>query len=116
MSEQELSQEFKEHFYALLHQRRSIRKFRKDPVPHVVMDRIIQAGVEAPSGKNRQNWRFYLLEGQKRDDYLSLSQKSWLGIKDVLEKRPEAISLSVHRTIFLYFRRRSRSYALLLVQ
>jgi nitroreductase len=43
--------------------------------------------MEAPSGKNRQNWRFYVLTGEKRNQYLALSQKSWLGIKDVLEKR-----------------------------
>ena len=45
------------------------------------------AGLQAPSGKNRQNWRFFVLSGKKRDEYVKLSQKSWIGIKDVLEKR-----------------------------
>jgi nitroreductase len=71
----------------LLQMRRSIRKYKKDPVPQEVLDRILSAGMNAPSGKNRQNWRFFVLTGKKRDEYLSLSQKSWLGIKDVLEKR-----------------------------
>jgi hypothetical protein len=56
-------------------------------VPREVIERILDAGMEAPSGKNRQNWRFYVLTGEKRNQYLKLSQKSWLGIKDVLEKR-----------------------------
>jgi nitroreductase len=43
--------------------------------------------MEAPSGKNLQNWRFYVLTGKRRDDYLALSQKSWLGIKDKLERK-----------------------------
>jgi nitroreductase len=78
---------FKEEFYRLLEARRSIRKFKKDPVPNEAIARILAAGSQAPSGKNRQNWRFYVLSGQKRDDYLALSQKSWLGIKNILEKR-----------------------------
>jgi len=78
---------FREEFYRLLDARRSIRKFKKSPVPDEVIARILAAGVQAPSGKNRQNWRFYVLSGKKRDEYLALSQKSWLGIKDVLEKR-----------------------------
>jgi nitroreductase len=74
-------------FYKLIESRRSIRKFKTQPVAKEVLERILAAAMEAPSGKNRQNWRFYVLQGQKRDEYLSLSQKSWLGIKDVLEKR-----------------------------
>jgi len=73
--------------YQLLELRRSIRKYKKDPVPPEVLNRVLEAGLNAPSGKNRQNWRFYVLTGKKRDDYLALSQKSWLGVKDTLEKR-----------------------------
>jgi nitroreductase len=78
---------FRDEFYRLLNERRSIRKFKKDSIPREVVERILTAGMEAPSGKNRQNWRFYVLTGEKRDQYLKLSQKSWLGIKDILEKR-----------------------------
>lgn len=81
------SDEFKEQFYRLLETRRSIRKYKKDPVPPELLDKILRAGMQAPSGKNRQNWRFFVVQGKKRDEYLALSQKSWLGIKDVLEKR-----------------------------
>lgn len=49
------------------------------------MERILGAGLQAPSGKNRQNWRFFVVQGTKRDEYLALSQKSWLGIKDILK-------------------------------
>lgn len=73
--------------YKLLQARRSVRKFKKDPVDTVVLERVLAAGMEAPSGKNRQNWRFFVVTGAKRDEYLKLSQKSWLGIKDVLSKR-----------------------------
>ncbi len=79
--------EFKTQFYETLTQRRSIRKFKPDPIARETLDRILMAGMQAPSGKNRQNWRFFVLEGKRRDEYLKLSQKSWLGIKDILEKR-----------------------------
>ena len=83
----DFQQLFIKQFYQLLARRRSIRKYKSDPVPREVVERILQAGMQAPSGKNRQNWRFFVLEGAKRDAYLTLSQKSWLGIKDILEKR-----------------------------
>lgn len=74
-------------FYALLEKRKSIRKFKADHVPQEVLERILEAGFQAPSGKNRQNWRFFVVTGKKRDEYLQYSQKSWLGIKDLLQQR-----------------------------
>ncbi len=79
---------FQENFYRLLQHRKSIRQFKSDPVPHDVLKRILEsAAIHAPSGKNRQNWRFIVLEGSARDEYLQFSQKSWTKIKDILEKR-----------------------------
>lgn len=86
-SSHQFGEEFRSEFYRLLAMRKSIRKYKSTPVPAEVLRRILDAGMQAPSGKNRQNWRFYVLQGAKRDAYLTLSQKSWLGIKDVLEKR-----------------------------
>ncbi len=87
LSNAPFSLEFRAEFYRLLGARRSIRKFQKKDVPEEILDRVLAAALQAPSGKNRQNWRFFVLEKEKRDQYLKLSQKSWLGIKDILEKR-----------------------------
>jgi nitroreductase len=38
----------------VLKNRRSIRRYRPDPVPEDLMDRILEAGLYAPTGKNRQ--------------------------------------------------------------
>lgn len=74
--------------YALIKSRRSIRAYQADrEIPREVLDRVIEAGLWAASGKNMQNWRFFVLTGEKRKEYLSCSQKSWLSIKDILEKR-----------------------------
>ncbi|MEN0058423.1 MAG: nitroreductase family protein [Bdellovibrio sp.] len=77
----------KEDFYQLLEARKSIRKYKPDAVPKDVIERVLAAGMQAPSGKNRQNWRFFVVTGVKRDEYLKYSQKSWLGIKDILSQR-----------------------------
>jgi nitroreductase len=77
----------KEEFYNLVKSRQSIRKFKPEPPPREVIERILEAGFYAPSGKNRQNWRFFVVQGSKKDQYLSLSQKSWLGIKDILRTK-----------------------------
>lgn len=74
--------------YELIKARRSIRAYEPGKqVPREVLDRILEAGVWSASGKNMQNWRFFVMTGKKRDEYLKFSQKAWLNIKDVLEKR-----------------------------
>lgn len=77
----------KELFYKLVESRKSIRKYKKDVPPKEVIERILAAATHAPSGKNRQNWRFFVVQGAKRDEYLRYSQKSWLSLKDILQKR-----------------------------
>lgn len=46
--------------------RRSIRRFLDTPVPEELVEIIINAGMQAPSGKNRQPWRFIIVKGEKR--------------------------------------------------
>ncbi len=48
--------------------RRSVRKYKADPVPDAVLARVLEAGRLAPSGHNRQPWRFVVVrdEGQRR--------------------------------------------------
>ena len=78
----------KSEFYELVQSRKSIRKFKQDPVPKDLLEKIFNDAVfHAPSGKNRQNWKFFIVQGEKRKEYLKFSQKSWLGIKDILQKR-----------------------------
>lgn len=77
----------KEEFYKLIESRKSIRKFKTEVPTQDTIERVLGAAVHAPSGKNRQNWRFFVVSGKKRDDYLEYSKKSWLNIKDVLVTR-----------------------------
>jgi nitroreductase len=43
-------------------ERRSIRSFRKDPLPDAMIERILEAGRFAPSAGNSQPWRFIVVK------------------------------------------------------
>jgi len=55
--------------------RRSIRKFKPDPVPDALLKKILHAGTLAPSGKNKQPWKFYVIQGGKRGEMTREMQK-----------------------------------------
>jgi nitroreductase len=50
--------------------RRSIRRFTSDPVTEETLRAILNAGIQAPSGKNRQPWRFVVVQGDKRAEMI----------------------------------------------
>lgn len=45
-----------------MQQRRSIRRYDRRAVPRALLERILQAGLWAPSAHNRQPWRFVVLQ------------------------------------------------------
>lgn len=45
-------------YHHFLRTRRSIRRFKPDPVPAAVMDRLLRTAIHAPSAHNLQPWRF----------------------------------------------------------
>ncbi len=47
--------------------RRSIRRFKGDPVARELIGKVLAAAVLAPSAKNLQPWRFVVLEGTARE-------------------------------------------------
>ncbi len=44
----------------------SIRRFEDRSVPRETVEAILRAGTQAPSGKNRQPWRFVVVSGDPR--------------------------------------------------
>lgn len=49
-------------FIELIKSRRSVRRFRPDPVPDELVRKLLEAGHWAPSANNSQPWRFILLK------------------------------------------------------
>ncbi len=46
-------------------ERRSIRKYQNKAVPKELIDKIISAGMAAPSARNQQLWHFIILDDRK---------------------------------------------------
>jgi coenzyme F420-0:L-glutamate ligase / coenzyme F420-1:gamma-L-glutamate ligase len=51
----------KEELHTFLRTRRSIRRFKPDPVPESVIEEILRTATFAPSAHNRQPWRFVVV-------------------------------------------------------
>ena len=63
--------------------RRSIRKFKDTPIPGEAIETILNAGIQAPSAKNRQPWRFVIVKEDKRVEMVRVMRASL----DLLEER-----------------------------
>ena len=56
---------FAESVLALLKGRRSIRRYRPDPVPDEMVEQLLEAGRWAPSASNRQPWAFIVVRDEE---------------------------------------------------
>ncbi len=54
----------KEDFHLFLRTRRSIRRFKSDPVPDSAIEDILTTATFAPSAHNRQPWRFAVVKDE----------------------------------------------------
>jgi F420 biosynthesis protein FbiB-like protein len=61
--------------------RRSIRKFKADPVPADLLQTVLQAALQAPSGKNKQPWRWVVVSGERRNDLARCLRESLAKMK-----------------------------------
>lgn len=48
--------------------RRSIRKYKSEPVRKALIDQILQVEILASSFKNRQPWKFIVATGSAKDE------------------------------------------------
>jgi nitroreductase len=61
--------------------RRSIRRFQDRPVPRDLIERLLEATIQAPSGKNRQPWRFVVVEESRRAEMVAIMREAINNIK-----------------------------------
>jgi nitroreductase len=48
----------------VIKQRRSVRRYKADPIPDDVLRRVLEAARFSPSGKNLQPWKFILVQDE----------------------------------------------------
>jgi nitroreductase len=51
-----------------INQRKSIRTFKKDPVPEELIRKILETTLRSPSWANSQPWHFYIVTGEKLEN------------------------------------------------
>ncbi len=66
--------------------RRSIRRFKPDPVPRDVLEKILELAQWAPSAMNGQDWRFIVVQGPQKAELLKITATAFEDFRPVLEK------------------------------
>jgi nitroreductase len=65
-------------FMDVVRQRRSIRKYRPDPVPQAKLDAVLEAARLAPSWANGQCWTFVVVTDAKVKNALARAGNEWI--------------------------------------
>ena len=85
--------------FEAMYSQRAIRYFRPDPVPDELIVRLIEAGTKAPSGGNRQGWKFLVITDretkQKIADYY---EQGWEHAYGTATLEPSDLQPNVRRS------------------
>jgi F420 biosynthesis protein FbiB-like protein len=65
-----------------INKRRSIRRFKSDPVSNDIIRTILDAGIKAPSGKNNQPWEFVVVTGDNRYEMVRIMKEGIKAFKE----------------------------------
>jgi len=65
--------------------RRSIRRFKPDPVSREVLEKILELAQWAPSAMNGQDWRFMVLRDPEKEKLLRISGSAFEDFRPTLE-------------------------------
>jgi nitroreductase len=72
-------------FFDLVGNMRAIRKLKPDPVPMELIWKVLNTGVQAPSGQNTQPWKFVLVSDPERKKWFAkryaLAMQSRFGLR-----------------------------------
>lgn len=73
-----------------IEKRRSIRKYKTDPIEKPVIEEIIRAGILAPSAKNRQPWKYIVYTKSSKEQLLDAMEKGLIREKSGKALLPES--------------------------
>lgn len=59
-------------FDEILSNRRSARLFSNDYIPQELVEKILYSGSLAPSARNRQPWKFYILSDEQKNHIMNM--------------------------------------------
>ena len=64
--------------FEIMHSMRSMRRLKKDPIPQEVLDKVLDAGIRAPSGMNSQPWAFLVMREDEDKQWFGERYNHWL--------------------------------------
>ncbi len=74
--------------------RRSIRKFTSQPVPHDLLEQVIETASYAPSWKHTQITRYIAVEGEKKDA-LAKCTSIYPGNGEIMVQAPMVVAVTI---------------------
>jgi nitroreductase len=91
--------------FATIYSTRAMRRLKPDPIPEETLRKIVEAGIHAPSGGNRQDWGFILVRDPAlkrfiRDRYVA-TQKELQKPQPPLSELPPARQRVVKAAAYL---------------
>ncbi len=85
--------------FEALYTQRAIRYFKPDPVPDEMVHKLIEAGTKAPSGGNRQGWKFLVIRDQEtRNAIAGYYEQGWEHAYGSANPNPPDIQSHVRRS------------------
>jgi nitroreductase/NAD-dependent dihydropyrimidine dehydrogenase PreA subunit len=79
----------------LVFERRSVRNFKKNPVPETLIRRVLEAGRFAPSGGNCQPWKFIVVEDPAMIEEMNTCCKKMLSMIHGAYMDDEAVKMLI---------------------
>ena len=64
--------------FEALYTTRAMRRVSEDPIPDDVLKQMVDAGIRAPSGSNRQGWKFIVVTDPEIKNQLGDSYRDCL--------------------------------------
>ena len=64
--------------FEALYTTRAMRRVSEDPIPDDILKQMVDAGIRAPSGSNRQGWKFIVVtDSEIRNELGNLYREAW---------------------------------------
>jgi nitroreductase len=77
--------------FEAMYSARAMRRFRSDPVPDAIINKILEAAICAPSAGNAQDWLFIVItEAAQREKVGELYGRASMLVRQVYENNPPA--------------------------
>lgn len=86
-------------FLNLAKSRRSIRHYKPDPIPAEKIEACVEAARHAPSASNTQGWRFFVVEGARKDELLEAALGGIVVPNAWARTAPVVVALAMKRSV-----------------